>query len=302
MGGRKSHRDQGRGIMQLAIQASVALSVIGAVIISILLYYHRQTATVWVTFTTIVFVALSFCLYWQAGISRSQETQSNSFTVQVRSALVSDAGPLTMYMVAYPSMFGETTSPVLYLTYVQITNLQDIASTISEFSVSASKNPNGPWESLVPIPLTSTSLFALGIRTPSPKNLAMGHGTYRLATPMKTTDMKYAAVLQATPTLESELTKLIQPHGAISGWVAFDSETHKGLTPGQIYFRVNLRDTAKKGDAYVVPLPLKKGIDSSMEIANGHLLVTGQVVDISRFKVRYYSEPYPRPEARKEPN
>lgn len=60
--------------MQLAIQASIALSVIGAMIIGILLYYHKQTATVWITFTTILFIALGFCLYWQDSIWKNKNT------------------------------------------------------------------------------------------------------------------------------------------------------------------------------------------------------------------------------------
>lgn len=277
--------------MQLAIQACIALTAIGTIIIGILLYYHKQTATVWVTFATILFAVLVVCLYWQNSIWKDQKPQSTPFSVQVRSALVSDSGPLTLYMVGYPSMFGQTASPVFYLAFIQITNLQDIASTISEFSVSASKNPEGPWEILQPIPIASVRLFSLGTRTPSPKNILFKHETYRLATPMTTEDMKYAALLNATPALGPKLAKPIQPHDSISGWVALDPPTHKGLTPGQIYFRVSLRDTANKSDNYVVPLPTKK--DSSIDINNGSIQVTGVVSDISQFKVRYYSDPLP---------
>ena len=215
------------------------------------------------------------------------------FSVQVRSALVSDSGPLTLYMVAYPSIFGQTASPIFYLAFIQITNLQDIASTISEFSVYASKTPEGPWENLKPIPIASVRLFILGVRTPSPKKVLFKHETYRLATPMTTKDMKHAALLNASPALGPKLAKPIQPHDSISGWVALDPTTHKGLTPGQIYFRFSLRDTANKSDNYVVPLPIKK--DSSIGLDNGSIQVTGIVTDISQFKVHYYSDPFPSP-------
>ncbi len=275
--------------MQLTIQACIALTVIGAIIIGILLYYHKQTASVWVTFATILITALGFCLYWQDSIWKNQRPQSTPFSVQVRSALVSDSGPLTLYMVVYPSRFGQTASPVFYLAFIQITNLQDIASTISEFSVSASKSSDGPWENLEPIPLSSVRLFSLGARTPTPKNVVFKHETYRLATPMTKDDMKHAALLNANPALGPKLAKPIQPHNSISGWVAFDPPTHKGLTPGQVYFRVSLRDTANKSDNYIVLLPTKK--DSSIDIDNGSIQVTGLVADISQFKVRYYSDP-----------
>ena len=291
--GDKQPRFWNRRLMQIAIQAFVALSVIGAIVISVLLYYHKQTASVWVTFATIVFVALSFCLYWQSSVWKNQNTSLTPFSVQVRSALVSDTGPLTLYMVEYPSMFGQTVSPVFYLAFIQITNLQDFASTISHFTVSASKRSDGPWENLEPIPLSSVRLFALGVDTPSPKNVVFKHETYRLATPMTTKDMKHAALLNATPALGPLLANPIQPHSSISGWVALDPTTHKGLTPGQVYFRISLRDTANKNDIYVAPLPTEK--DSSIDINNGSIQVTGLVTDISSFKVRFYSDPLPTP-------
>lgn len=51
--------------MQVAIQASFAIAAAGAIIISILFYYHRQTPAVWVTFATIMALTLGVCLYWQ---------------------------------------------------------------------------------------------------------------------------------------------------------------------------------------------------------------------------------------------
>jgi len=58
--------------MLVAIQASVALAAAGAIIISILLYYHKQTLAVWVTFTTILALTLAVCLYWQDKILEKQ--------------------------------------------------------------------------------------------------------------------------------------------------------------------------------------------------------------------------------------
>lgn len=217
-----------------------------------------------------------------------------SFSAEVRSACVSDSGPLTLYMVTYPSLFGETASPVLYLTFMQVTNLQDVASTISEFRVAVSKEPEGPWEDLVPIPLATTSLYVLGKSPASPKVLALGRGTYRLGTPMTTNDMKNAALLLANPILESEFARPIQPHSPISGWVALDSLRHVGLTPGQIYFRVTIHDTANKGGKYVVPLPIRSPGESSMDVNTGTLQVTGVNADISSYHVKYYGAPFSR--------
>src|SRR2546430_10520825 len=174
--------------------------------------------------------------------SRRQAAQvvEQRFAVEVRSAFVSDSGPLTMFMVTYPSMLGDTASPVLYLAYIQITSLQDVPSTINDFKVAVSKDREGPWEDLVPIHLSTHTLYSLGTPTPYPKVLRMAHGTSRLATPMTNNDMKLAAVIKAEPALESEMTKPIPPHDTIRGWVALDSLRHVGLSPGQIYFLIKV--------------------------------------------------------------
>jgi urea transporter len=59
--------------MQIAIQAFVYLSVIGGIVIGILLYYHKQTPSVWVTFATLVSLSLAFCLYWQNSILEKEK-------------------------------------------------------------------------------------------------------------------------------------------------------------------------------------------------------------------------------------
>jgi hypothetical protein len=215
------------------------------------------------------------------------------FSVDVRSAFVSDSGPLTKFMVAYPSMFGSTTSPVLYLAYIQLTNLQDVPTAVSDFKIAASKEAEGPWEDLVPIPLPSTTLYTLGVPTPYPKNLVLGHGTYRLATAPTKGDMALAAVVDASPKLASEIAKLIQPHDTIYGWIALDSLRHVGLSPGQIYFRIKARDAANKTGTYIVELPRKVLGDSSMDVNCGVIAISGVKANISGFHVKYYSDPYP---------
>lgn len=213
----------------------------------------------------------------------------NPFSVEVRSALVSDSGPLTLFMVGYPSAFGQTASPIFYLTYIRITNHQDIACIINDINLSVSKQLSGPWEELVPIPLKSVKLYSLGAKTPYPKMVALERSTYRLGTPMKIEDMKHAALLNANPILESELTNTILPHQSIGGWAAFDSRTHKGLTPGQIYFRLTLQDTAGKSGSYITPHPVPT--NSTTDLDGGGLLVTGGLSDISKYHVKYYSVP-----------
>jgi len=235
-------------------------------------------------------------LIWQS--ITSAQRQVPSFGVEVRSAFVSDSGPVTTFMVAYQSMFGNTASPIFYLSYMQVTNLQDVRATISDFRVSVSKEPEGPWEDLVPIPLPTTTLYTLATLTPSPKIIAMTHGTSRLATPMTKDDMKLAAVIETSPALESEIAKTIPPHSPVRGWIALDSLRHVGLSPGQIYFRVKIPDSGKKGGTYVTELHRRVSGDASVDVNCGTIRVVGIRADISGFHVRYYGDPYPTPQRR----
>jgi hypothetical protein len=124
----------------------------------------------------------------------------------------------------------------------------------------------------------------------------MGRGTARLATAMTKEDMKIAAVLQVSPILESEVAHQIPPHGTVRGWVALDSLRHAGLSPGQIYFRIKLRDAANRGGTYVTELPRTQPGDSSMNVNNGVIQVAGMQTDISGFHVKYYGDPFPTTE------
>jgi len=55
----------------MAVWAQVfgALGVIGGIAVAVLLYYHRQTAVVWVTFTVWMLLGLWICLSWQNSIN-----------------------------------------------------------------------------------------------------------------------------------------------------------------------------------------------------------------------------------------
>ncbi len=71
-----------RMVMSVAAQALFALAAIGAIIIGILLYYHKQSPTVWVTFASVVAVTLAFCLQWQEGIWKSEEAAKERETAR----------------------------------------------------------------------------------------------------------------------------------------------------------------------------------------------------------------------------
>lgn len=249
-----------------------------------------------VAFSVSLFL-LSLGLYVLNGLLDPLKSSNGSgglFGVEVRSALVSESGPITLYMVTHPSMFGNTASPVFYMAYVQITNLQDIPSTIREIKFAISEQPEGPWESLVPIPLAHTSLYALGASTPYRKTLAFSNGTYRISTLVKK-DMEKAARLFAKPTLQSELSNAIEPHRTVTGWVALDPPSHRSMPPGKFYLRVALGDTAHRNGTYVVELASGKAEEVSVDVDNGSIEVLGTLEDISGYYLRYYSDPYPNP-------
>jgi hypothetical protein len=64
--------------VNIFIQALTGLAVVGGIIISILLYYHKQSPAVWTTFGIIVAVSLIFCLKWQNSIWKNRETPTNT--------------------------------------------------------------------------------------------------------------------------------------------------------------------------------------------------------------------------------
>lgn len=251
----------------------------------------------WQRILSVVFVfgliGIGWVECWRYLDSRYQPVVKikHSFNVEVRSALVSDSGPLTLYMAGYPSILGKTASPIFYLTYLQITSLQDAVNRINELKIAASNKSDGPWEDLVPIPLGSVALYALGGKVSPPKTLALRHETYRLAKPFALEDMKQAMPLKLERVLDFELSKPIQPHSTVNGWAAFDSRSRKGLTPGQIYFRVTIRDANQNTESRIVAFPTQP--DSSIHVDAGSMYVSGQVADISGYKVRYYSDPLP---------
>ena len=246
-----------------------------------------------ITIGAIIGGAVSVAIWYGAP---SPEAKAEPFSAEVRSALVySESAPLTNYMAGYPTMFGNTASPIFYLAYIRITNTQDVNSTISDLKIAVSQEREGPWEDLPAMPLSAMTVYYLGISTPIPKNINMPHGTMRLATALTIDDMRRVAIIGVSPVLGSEFVKPIGPHLSVEGWVALDSLRHQGMPPGQgFYFRITMRDSTNKEARYVVPLPMNRGVsDPNMNENNGSFYVTGVRTDISAFHVKYYSEPFP---------
>jgi len=73
--------------MQIAIQIFGYLTVVGGIIIGILLYYHKQSPAVWVTFFTIMSLTLSLCLGWQQNINKNNPPKKPDQTGQSKKDL-----------------------------------------------------------------------------------------------------------------------------------------------------------------------------------------------------------------------
>ena len=72
--------------MKVVIKALASLAVVGTIMIGVLLNYNKQTAAVWVTFATIVALALGLCLYWQKSIWDDRKTQQQTTISQSQPA------------------------------------------------------------------------------------------------------------------------------------------------------------------------------------------------------------------------
>ena len=215
--------------------------------------------------------------------------------VGVRSIIVYDGpGDLSLYMVRYKSMLGDTASPVYYLANISITNQQNIISTVEGFSVAVGDSESGPWQDLKPISLLSSNLHALGIRNSGTKSIGFPRGTYWLRTPMTREDMAHAALLDVSPKLEAQLKVPIQPYQTISGWAAFDLIDHN-VRRVRNYIRIVVRDSTGKVFSGVAALPKRQPGDTEMDTQVGVMIKIGPIVDISSLHVRYYSDPYPKP-------
>jgi hypothetical protein len=197
-------------------------------------------------------------------------------------------------------MHGDTISPVFYLVYLQITNAQDVPSTILHYSVSVSAKKTGPWENISPIPLMGRTLFFT--RPPDNKQIgnatiSFGRGAYRLATKTVKENLTHAVRVAPRPLLEEELRQAIPAHIPVIGWAAFDSKKHTGDI-ARNYFRITVKDSANITSTSISELPRKQEGDEGADPHVALMDVIGPITDISECYVRYFSDKYPKPTPR----
>jgi hypothetical protein len=116
------------GYMDIAYQACFAFAALGAVAVTILLYYHQQTPACWTTFATIVFVALGICCLWQdkiwkAAAKRGLESEAQRSVDQLANLL--SKLPRSTPPIAQPLPSQPTNSPIT----PRIERTQDKTST-----------------------------------------------------------------------------------------------------------------------------------------------------------------------------
>jgi hypothetical protein len=247
-------------------------------------------------FIVMLFAAVGILWFASHTLAATKSLKSSipePFSVEVHAAAVSDSGPITLFVMTLPSPTGTLVSPVFYLAYIQITNLQDVPNTIDRMSIAVSKELEGPYEDLIPMGLdiSTHTLYVLSGGHASPPKTLNIYGTMRFAKPMTNDDLKSAAIVRAEPAIESGLANPIPPHAPIRGWIGLHSLRHVGLSPGQIYFRFKLFDVTKKESTYVAELPRSSIEDSSVQPGPGQLDVTGITVDLSGLPIKYFREP-----------
>lgn len=224
-----------------------------------------------------VFGAAVFGGGYQAVTRAHGGEREQSFSVSIVTALVSDSPNQTsLFMVGYHSMYGMTLSPISYLCYFQLVNERNIPVTVSGFSLEVSDQADGPWEALVPIPLRTTKLFALGVNKPP-------------VPPAAPEALAHAAPMNAALKLEEVLSAPILPHSTASGWAAFDVRD-RGRAHPRRHFRLKIRDASHGVFAVNVVAPQRNDFEVATDIAS--LQRAGEKVDLGRAHIRYFGDPY----------
>jgi hypothetical protein len=109
---------------------------------------------------------------------------------------------------------------------------------------------------------------------------------------MTTKDLTRAALVEAVPTLEEELSRPIAANATISGWAAFDvpmdAERH---APN--YVKIAVHDTSGVAVSGVIESPRPQPRDTHQDMQPGILNALGSVANVRKFHIRRYADKYP---------
>ena len=158
-------------------------------------------------------------------------------------------------------------SPIDVALHVQIANMQEARSTITAYAVQAAASSDGPWKSLMRLPIRNGELYMIG------------NG-----------DLTNAHVYRHTDDLEEVLrARPFEPHETKVGWGFFE---RKDIIPSEVkFFRFRIRDSAGAETIQVVPLS-KEGSNAETNFQEGSMTFL-KLSDISKLQVKYYHSSYP---------
>lgn len=199
---------------------------------------------------------------------------------------------LTVFVVAHA--IPTRISPIPFFMYLEMTNLQNVPSHITEYSLAIGRcHLYGLWCTWYPLPtisLESSKLFALATANAPPRStqittlVAPGH--YLLATPVPRRYLAFARLQQPDHIFEVELHRTIPAHETISGWAAFDHSKGFDIFTGPVSFRFFVRDSANVEDVTVSQIPPNELTGSSL----ASLTSTGVIQDLSAYPFEPYTK------------
>jgi hypothetical protein len=290
------------GVLSLIEDAPVAvkLSTIAIGVLGLLALQFEKTLRKWHRHLFVsVLIGLAVIYVGTVGLGWYLRSPfSAEVRIVINSSPVKDK--LTMFVVGHGGLVGrdglvqQIVSPIPFLLYAQVTNLENVPSNITDYSVEVSSYRFGPWHPLPSISLRSCDLYVIGVDVGPPglgppgKSLRFSRGSYLLATPPAAKYLASGDLLKPDHLLESELGHNIQPHDHVEGWAAFDhADNFMVFRSKSIYFRITVRDSAGLEGSTVSKIPVFSNESSDTTMATFTRL--GLVRDLSDDPILPYS-------------
>lgn len=176
---------------------------------------------------------------------------------------------LSPWMIGYKRGGKNTASPLNFLLWTRIVNMQQVQSKIANYRVQVSASENGPWKTLNAIGMTGRQLYAI-----SNEN-----------------ELKEALELTIDDDLYTILRdRTLQPRDTVEGWMIFE-RYDLNWTNKTWFFKFYFRDTAGVETNQIIKAPRGDGAPGEVNLANPPLKAIGRR-DISGFHFRYFSSSF----------
>jgi hypothetical protein len=256
-------------IASMLFVIGVLISVAGGLI----LHYFAQKSIRHSIFWAVVLFILT-CI--GAGLVYKQTTQTFSgeaFDAKIPISIKSKADDnlITAFMFQHGLDTAPDLSPINFSLYMQITNLQNVASKIVSYGVQCAPGPDGPWKSLMPV-----------LGAAADYKLYMTRNGLARAVEIAFEDGYLDKVLH---------DRSLGPGETVSGWAFFE---RRDITPNTIkFYRFHARDLAGvEGTKIITPIrgdnpPGKRDLQIASIRSKGKR-------NISKFHIKYaHTDPYP---------